>query len=782
MNTGPRSVQEELQELDFAKDALCRVSIIAADLGARQKLCEAGCLAAKLWIAKRALDTADSNQFRRLQKRLPKLLDDLERLCAWPSASDVRRPLLHSILRQGTYKSLHGAESQVQKGISAFLTGPGFVKEQYFKNLDQFSQKAMRVKQTELKGSKLKAPDTEEYPRHVNVALYSVLRDHSQCNCMGSCSTNGVRRHHARLKLRPGIVKVDDEIAFEMLIASDPNSWKCWQDLQLTVSMLSNRMKLVLAYIVSRSFWQYYDSPWMNTKWTSDSMHFLSEPLPDEHQHADRSGGFYASRPYYVVCYEKEGDEFMEYCDSYSVIYRYPRLLALCIMLLEIGLGEPLPVQDCEAMEGTLNANWNLAKRLVDKPKSWGDFDYPDYRKVVSNCLNRTLFDEAGETEKRDSEVSVITRKAVLYEAVVAPLENLLKLLGFLEDLDNIEPMDSRGSNPVLNLLPSSTIPSAAKDNSAIHSAEWLKKLNGINSYIYSITKNVAQKGSSRPVRIAILDTGYDPEAVFFRVPDRQQQMKGWKDCAGDSEVPIDENGHGTHTISLAMKVAPLADFYVARVARDRSKLRQSCKNITEAIRWAAEDCEADIISMSFGFQEEIPEISQAIGEAELKRQKRILFFAAASNSGGNRKEMFPANHDAVISVRSTNSNGAFSDTNPPADPHGPAVYGTLGQDVPSAWLCNVDGELSKSGSSVATAVAAGIAAMILAFAEAGFQSPDVHLHHDVKRLWTRRGMLAMFAKMSEDMGNRCYFISPIKFFSERDAVRGWAAMIDACV
>ncbi|KAM0345647.1 hypothetical protein ACHAPU_006301 [Fusarium lateritium] len=538
-------------------------------------------------------------------------------------------------------------------------------------------------------------------------------------------------------------------------------------------------MKLVLAYIISRSFWQYYDSPWMNTKWTSDSLHFLPEPLSDEQQQADKGTGLYASRPYYVVCFEKEGDEFMEYCDSYSVIYRYPRLLALCMMLLEIGLGEPLPTQHCEALEGTLNANWNLAKRLVDKPRSWGDFDYPDYRKVVSNCLNRTLFDEAGETEERDSEVSVITRKAVLYEAVVSPLEKLLKLLGYFEDLDNIEPMPSRVSPPILSLTPSSAIPIAAKDN---HSAEWLNKLNAINSYIYNIPQKAGPNGSGRPIRIAILDTGYDPEAVFFRVPDRQRQMKGWKDHAGGLEVPIDENGHGTHTIALAMKVAPLADFYVARVSRDRSKLRQSSKNIAEAIRWAVEECEADIISMSFGFQEEIPEISQAILEANLKRQNRILFFAAASNSGGNHKEMFPANHDSVISIRSTNSNGAFSDTNPPTDPHGPAVYGTLGQDVPSAWLFNVDGELSKSGSSVATAVAAGIAAMVLAFADAGFQSPDVQLHPNVKRLWTRRRMMAMFAKMSEDMGNRCFFISPIKFFSERDAVRGWAAMIDACV
>lgn len=183
---------------------------------------------------------------------------------------------------------------------------------------------------------------------------------------------------------------------------------------------------------------------------------------------------------------------------------------------------------------------------------------------------------------------------------------------------------------------------------------------------------------------------------------------------------------------------------------------------------------------MSFGFQDEIPEVSAAILEAQSARADKILFFAAASNSGGNRREMFPARHDGVISIRETNTNGQFSDTNPPVDRDGPVVYGTVGRDVPSAWLCNVDGELAKSGSSVATAVAAGIAAMMLAFVNVGFRQADP-LPQEVKRLWTRRGMLSMFSKMSETMSDRCLYLSPIKFFSERSAKSRWAAIIDAC-
>lgn len=184
---------------------------------------------------------------------------------------------------------------------------------------------------------------------------------------------------------------------------------------------------------------------------------------------------------------------------------------------------------------------------------------------------------------------------------------------------------------------------------------------------------------------------------------------------------------------------------------------------------------------MSFGFSEEDPLISKTISEIHLQRDSRILFFAAASNSGGNRREMFPANHDCVIAVRETNSNGAFSDSNPPVDPLGPAVFGTLGSNVRSAWLRNVDGELPKSGSSVATAMFTGVAAMMLNFTNAGLRNPKVVMPARVSRLWTKRGMLRMFARMSQDMGNRCFFMSPVRFFADRDEEMAWMAIADAC-
>lgn len=75
-------MDKSANDLEFAKDALSRVSTIAGNFAARNGSCLAGGLAAELFIAHRALVIADAGQLPQLQKRLPKLINDLERVCA----------------------------------------------------------------------------------------------------------------------------------------------------------------------------------------------------------------------------------------------------------------------------------------------------------------------------------------------------------------------------------------------------------------------------------------------------------------------------------------------------------------------------------------------------------------------------------------------------------------------------------------------------------------------------------------------------------------------------
>ena len=115
------------------------------------------------------------------------------------------------------------------------------------------------------------------------------------------------------------------------------------------------------------------------------------------------------------------------------------------------------------------------------------------------------------------------------------------------------------------------------------HKAElWLRKIQE-SPVTRDIVAGFERRPSLERVRIAVLDTGYDPDAIFFQTPDRRDRIRKWKDFAvSSSTLRRDMDGHGTHVLSLVMKVAPTADFYVARVARDTGDLPASVDNVAK--------------------------------------------------------------------------------------------------------------------------------------------------------------------------------------------------------
>ncbi|KYK59116.1 hypothetical protein DCS_00246 [Drechmeria coniospora] len=243
----------------------------------------------------------------------------------------------------------------------------------------------------------------------------------------------------------------------------------------------------------------------------------------------------------------------------------------------------------------------------------------------------------------------------------------------------------------------------------------WMEETAGLSAQLMA---------RPRRVRIAILDTG---------IGRTLRETLRWKDS----------HGHGTQMASVIARLAPEADISVACVDAKGGSLGDDriADRVAEAITWAVRQCDADIVSMSFGFAHERLAISKAISAAVVERDDQILFFAAASNNGANHAMQFPARHDAVISINSTDAHGKFQPTNPPQSRGGSNVFGTLGTEV----LCAVPHErrdVAQSGSSVATAVASGMAASLLAFAD--------RTNGKVARgLRRRRGMEALFSRLS---------------------------------
>ncbi|EFX03022.1 peptidase s8 and s53 subtilisin kexin sedolisin [Grosmannia clavigera kw1407] len=192
---------------------------------------------------------------------------------------------------------------------------------------------------------------------------------------------------------------------------------------------------------------------------------------------------------------------------------------------------------------------------------------------------------------------------------------------------------------------------------------------------------------------VAILDTGIDRGHYYIEA--HEENLKGRFNCYNEAQKRNvqDRNGHGTFTTSLVLAYAQDAEIYIVKVA-DRENTRPDAKIVANAISHAVDEWGVDIISMSFGWPSSNFE-GHSVLEAAIDKAygKKVLMFAAASNSGGRLGRAYPASSTHVICVHSTNTNGTRSDFSPTAAPNAISIA-TIGESVESAWpvlLCGKD-------------------------------------------------------------------------------------------
>lgn len=75
----------------------------------------------------------------------------------------------------------------------------------------------------------------------------------------------------------------------------------------------------------------------MSPAWSSESIHFMQEALPE-----DEVSALYACKPYFSAQFVDGASIHGEYSDLDGKIHRYPRVLALGILLIEVGRGRSL--------------------------------------------------------------------------------------------------------------------------------------------------------------------------------------------------------------------------------------------------------------------------------------------------------------------------------------------------------------------------------------------------------------------------------------------------------
>ncbi|GAB7353914.1 hypothetical protein MBLNU459_g4260t2 [Dothideomycetes sp. NU459] len=322
-------------------------------------------------------------------------------------------------------------------------------------------------------------------------------------------------------------------------------------------------------------------------------------------------------------------------------------------------------------------------------------------------------------------------------------------------------------------------------DYRAKQADDWFADLKKL---VHPLLRNTPSPGEADRVKVAVLDTGAELPETFFleHAQSPIRASRSWIDKrAGRDGDPtagyVDNDGHGTHAVGLLIDVAPCADVYVARVLESRHETQKEHRadiinqRISRAIRYAVDVWKVNIISISFGFQEGVECIGDAIRYAATKN---VLVFAAGSNDGGSGKLAWPASAAPVIAVHASTGYGNkyYGNTTPQAWEDNFAI---LGVEVESWWpeRLHSEGRVRKSGTSCATPIAAGIAAIIMQLlCQAEHLSPAQRSTYR-QRLGRKNCMRAVFQKMVNGKRDGYRFLTPWFFLKTTHSSR--TTMVD---
>ncbi|SMR54425.1 unnamed protein product [Zymoseptoria tritici ST99CH_3D1] len=233
---------------------------------------------------------------------------------------------------------------------------------------------------------------------------------------------------------------------------------------------------------------------------------------------------------------------------------------------------------------------------------------------------------------------------------------------------------------------------------------------------------HVAGSQIQKRVKIAVIDTGINEKSPsvhghLFRIKQERNKLHeealrmgpivAKQSFVGGDGCVNDAYGHGTRVLSLLLRTAPDADFYIAKIStRANDDDAASADHIIQALDWAMAH-EVDLINMSFGFTRQ-PEDGRLQQKFRDVHAKGIKMFAAAANHGRNGPRSFPASAHEVICVNASSGQGVWiGNLNPSATGHADK-WNTLGTGIE---FIEASKKTYKSGTSYATPLAVGIVA-----------------------------------------------------------------------
>ncbi|CAN9361975.1 unnamed protein product [Alternaria alternata] len=512
---------------------------------------------------------------------------------------------------------------------------------------------------------------------------------------------------------------------------------------------ISLRSRISLAFVLAKTFWQFYASRWMQSAWDFQTIVLLPQSLVSQSLEVEAQTPFLSIKTKISEDQQPAGSEnpdSLHPTKARIIWHPCPYILNLGLLLVLLGTKEGSAGTELK----TRNSEYSFCRSKVKDTLNWPQFGSEqireEYRTIVRHCIPES---------RKDISNNPTERRQALLDEVARPL---FKLLQRMHDPIKDEPL----LEPVGGDQHSRPRPGQIDDKRSRDAKTWFDDLDELTTTLSSYKRK--DKVACPPSKIAILDTGVTTEC-YGRY---ERSIHGYKDFVSNiDDSPQDGTGHGTSVLRLLLKLYEDAEVYVGRVFQRQDADDQTERLMAEAIHHAKSVWKVDVICIPSGFNQadRFRPYRDSMYEAVVARPSQedglsrpgSLIFAAASNLGLASSVTYPgclSKSSKVLCFFSTSADG--NPNTPGFNPAAvPSTYNLalLGEDI------RIDpNDKPVRGSSFSTIIAGAIAAHILDFSNHEDVRDQIT---DVRYLREVEGMTSVFASMRSVKSNGYLVLEP---------------------
>ncbi|KAI0401306.1 hypothetical protein F4802DRAFT_619006 [Xylaria palmicola] len=573
------------------------------------------------------------------------------------------------------------------------------------------------------------------------------------------------------------------------------------------------RLKLLLSYLLAKAIWEFYDSDWMASSWSKDTIHFMREL--ESSSDPQEIIITLIHKPYFATELSppptRPGEASQTECSTgqgfmqrfSSATHSHPKILALGILLLEIELEKSIELyrraESRDDKNPIENEDHFTAGTIIVSPEWKRRNVFQAVKEVIEICLK---------PDTNKFHVSEVSARDALYTYVVAPLGQLFKQ-AWSRDSDpesfSPEPISFKATDfspdspaqapaftlttrlssaPVVPQTPMSPRQGLRRAETEItntengsllgdkddeHTAryrqiktdEWFSRFQEL-----LVTHGLLGRGREERIKVAILDSGINI-GHYNLSPDDCSRIKASVSFV-DSDAEVDEADHGTHLAAIILRLTKNVDLYIGKITTASSVEKR--EKIAEALKVARTEWGVHMITLSFGF-DSVSSPDTMGDEIRECLHHGIMIFASASNDGGEGSRTYPAKYPGVVCAHSATWRGSKAERNPGLEKG--LNFSFVGEYVRPTWSSthsSGDGRVAyRSGTSYAAPVAVSVAAFMIGYIRK--KMPNVKW---VIKPWSPEGILKIFELMSVKIDGYDW-VSPTRYMvhTKKEKIEG---------